>query len=201
MRTPNDHSGKGRGRKTPPTGKGQGRKAPPITAAPMTAAGIRALARALGRSPAAVVNWTRRADWPFGPPPWPVDRVREWIAIALSPDPAAALRARLANAEGGAGVDAPAGSLWAKRSQAEFLQILARTRLLVQLYDEKASKLHDTEACQGRKIRQIHAVREKLGALPRILAPRLVGLVRDEIERLLLAELQAVCNAFAAEAP
>jgi hypothetical protein len=89
-----------------------------------SAASIRALAAALGRSEAACRKWTSRADWPFGPPPWPVDRVREWTAIALSPDPAAALRARLANAEGGAAGNAPAGSsLWAKRSQAELLRI------------------------------------------------------------------------------
>ena len=198
MRTPNDHSGKGRGRKTPPTGKGRGRKASPAEAVPATATSIRALAKALRRSATAVFNWTTRADWPFGPPPWPVDRVREWTAIALSPDPAAALRARLANAEGDATGNAPAGgSLWAKRAQAELLQILARTQLLVQQYASHAGKLHDTEICQSRKVREIHAVREKLGAWPRTLSPRLVGLTRDEIERLLLAEVEAVCNFFA----
>jgi hypothetical protein len=78
---------------------------------------------------------------------------------------------------------------------------LARTRLLVQLYDEKAGKLHDTEGCQARRVRQILAVKEKFLSLPRILAPRLVGLTRDEIERLLLAEILIACNSFAAETP
>jgi len=166
-----------------------------------SAASIRALAAALGRSEAACRKWTSRADWPFGAPPWSIEKVREWALVALSPDPAAALHDRLANAERAVReadmTETPISARW----KAELLQIIARTRLLTQEYQRRDGSLHDTATCQARRVRQILAVKEKFLSLPRILAPRLVGLTRDEIERLLLAEIEAVCNAFAAEAP
>ena len=163
-----------------------------------SAPSIRGLAAALGRSEAAVRKWTGRADWPFGPPPWPVDRVREWALVALSPDPATALRDRLTSAERAVreadATETPISARW----KAELLQIVARTKLLIQEHDRRAGIVHDAAACQSRRLQQIHAIKEQFLTISRALAPRLVGQIRDEIERLLLAELQAVCNAFAA---
>jgi hypothetical protein len=127
--------------------------------------------------------WTRRADWPFGPPPWDIERVREWAAVALAPDPAEALRSRLAKAEAAAHGSGMAESPMSARWKAELLQIIARTRLLTQEFARREGTLHDTAACQARRVQQIHAVKEKFLSLPRILGPRLVGLGRDDIER------------------
>jgi len=164
---------------------------------PGHARSIHKLAEAVGRSAQAVSKWTRRADWPFGPPPWTIEKVREWAAVALSPDPSEALRSRLAGAEAAARGGATAESLMSARWKAELLQIIARTRLLTQEYQRREATLHDTAACQARRVQQIHAVKERFLNLPRILAPRLVGLKRDDIEREMLAELQAACNALA----
>lgn len=158
---------------------------------------ISKLAEALGRSKQAVSKWTRRADWPFGPPPWSVEKVREWAAVALAPDPSEALRARLAGAEaaarGGATAEPPMSARW----KAELLQIIARTRLLTQEFQRREGMLHDSDACQTRRVQQILAVKERFLNLPRILAPRLAGLKRDDIEREILVAIQAACNAFA----
>jgi hypothetical protein len=98
-----------------------------------------------------------------------------------------------ASARGGNVQDTPLAARW----KAELLQIIARTRLLTQEFARREGSLHDTAACQARRVRQIHVVKEKLVNLPRVLAPRLVGLKRDDIEREILAEIQAACNAFA----
>ena len=59
------------------------------------------------------------------------------------------------------------------------------------------AKVHDVAKCMARRLGQIHAVKGELLALPRSVAPELVGLDRDEMEKILLERVEAMLNRFA----
>jgi hypothetical protein len=148
-----------------------------------------ALAALVGRSPAAVSKWLRRADWPFArKPPWDAVRVAAW-ALGLSSNPAA----NAASPPSTEPADLGRGLLKAK------IQVTANRALLSRLdYDRRAGKLHDVAQCQERRLRQIHATKTQLLELP-AMAGLLVAKPKEEIGRLIQERVEKILAGFAAE--
>jgi hypothetical protein len=136
-----------------------------LAPAAVTDAGIRVMAKALSVSPDAVINWSSRPDWPFGPPPWSLENVQKWVS-----------RGTFATV-----ADALVLTSDASRDRAELLQIIARARLLVLQNAEQAGNLHDAKACQARHLGQIAAVKGQLQRLPGLIERQL----QDEIAKML----------------
>ena len=164
---------------------------------PIQAKSIRDLARKVGRSESAVRKWLRRGNWPFSlTPPWVVRDVKAWMRIHLSPDPAKAYRDRAAAAEAGTGEFHRLST----DQRASVAYKMERTLWVRQRREHEAGKFHDTEKCRQRRLRQIHAVKSALLALPRSVARRLVGCKAREIERVLTEAVTGICEEFASDA-
>lgn len=154
-------------------------------------ASMRALAREVGRSSSTVRKWTKRRDWPFGAGPFDVGDVLVWMRLHLHRDPAH----RFHDAQRGIGAQ-PLSQIEQARAwnYAESAQIRRLKR------EQLQGRLHDVQACQARRRRQILAVRNALvRTIPRALGPELVGRARGDIERILRDRLAAVCDAFGGE--
>jgi hypothetical protein len=131
----------------------------------------RELAVAMGRSQPAVLKWLRHEDWTFGRGPWSpkqVQAIREWAATTLAPNPAAGSELR------GSG-DTPTNQL--KRVKA------AREMFFLKR-DQK--ELHRVDECQARRVRQIHAIKNRLfGELDGLpLPPAQIDIVRNWLTRI-----------------
>lgn len=164
---------------------------PPRGAAPATAAGIRELARAVGRSHAAVGDWVRHPEWDQPRmPPWDVARAAAWAARTLAPDPARVWR-ETPVAE--AGLD---GGLEALRrnplSAAKLKLTLTRAEKLDLERRILAADLVPRRSVEEALVRRVHSVRSAFQALPRHVAGRLVGCDENEIETVLGEEIRAV---------
>ena len=181
------------GRRRPAKAGGKARKTRSRTR-PAQAKSIRSLGRQVGRAESTVRKWIGREDWPFGlAPPWDVGRVRAWAEIHLKADPAAAYRKKAKAAEAGTGEFAAMGPLTKARLQATIERaLLLRQRRLVE-----AGKLHDTEKCQHRRLRQIHEVKGRLLELPRAVSNTLVGQDAESIERVLSEQVRMILEGFA----
>ena len=152
------------------------------------------LAEALGRTGRTVRRWLARPDWPFGPrPPWSIARVRRWTRT-LAPDRAAEARAA---AETGERPDAK-GRLGESAEIRLELQ-RQRARKIRLEADRLAGQLHDVEECTRERLAKVHAVKRGLLALPKEIAPELLG-VADvlEIETRLTVHVRGLLAAFAA---
>lgn len=155
---------------------------------------IRDLARKVGRAESTVRKWIRREDWPFSlEPPWRVERVKAWMEIHLKPDPAEAYHRKAKAAEAGIGEFSPMGPLTKARMQ----QAIERALYIRQERQARAGKLIDAEDAQRHRLRQIHAVKGLLLALPRSLANSLVGQDRDSCERILHDQVVGIIEEFA----
>ena len=161
---------------------------------PTLAKSIRSLAAYCDKSPSAVRKWIAADDWMFSQqPPWDVQKVQAWYEIHRRGDAGAAWRQKADAVERGVGEFRNIGPLTKARIQATIERALyVRQKRLTE-----AGKLHDVEACEGRRLRQIHAVKSALLALPRNVAQSLVGLERDAIEERLLARVEAVLEELA----
>jgi len=156
---------------------------------------IRALGRLVGRAESTVRKWLARDDWPFGrTPPWNVESVKAWSEIHLKGDPAAAYRKKVKAAQAGTGEFAAMGPLTKARMQAAIERALyIRQKRLME-----AGKLIDAVEAQRARLRQIHAVKGVLIALPRSMANSLAGLDREAIEMLLQKRMNEIFEEFAA---
>mgnify|MGYP001350311370 CR=1 FL=1 len=160
-------------------------------APPAIAAGIRELARAVGRSHAAVGDWVRHPEWDQArTPPWNVTRAAAWAARTLAPDPAKAWRDTPVV---DAGLD---GGLEALRrnplSAAKLKLTLTRAEKLDLERRILAADLVPRRAVEDALVRRVHAVRSAFQALPRHVAGRLVGCNENQIETVLDEEIRAV---------
>ncbi len=154
---------------------------------------IRSLGRQVGRAESTVRKWLARPDWPFSRTgPWDVSQVTSWMEIHLKPDPAKAYRKRMAQAAAG---KAEFGELTAKQ-KADIQYKIERTLAVRQRRLKEAGDLHDARQCQERILRQIHAVRSSLLALPRSLSAQLVNASRDEIEAILTQRITELLEDF-----
>ncbi len=160
------------------------------------ATSIRSLGRYVGRAESTVRKWIARDDWPFPrQPPWDVEKVRAWMEIHLKPDPAVAYRKKAHAAEAGTGEFASIGPLTKARIQVTIERALRiRQRRLTE-----ADKLHDTEECRRRRLRQIHLVKARLFELPRSMANSLAGQSAEKIEQLLDQQVIDILEEFAAD--
>ena len=162
---------------------------------PILARSIRGLARKMGKAESTVRKWISREDWAFGlVPPWDVARVKAWAEIQLRPDPAKAYRDRMRAAETGQGEFWGLGPLTKAKIQAT----IERALLIRQRRLTEAGDLHKASACRHRRLRQIHAVKGALLALPRSVSASLAGQGRDGIERVLQERVVAILAEFAA---
>jgi hypothetical protein len=161
---------------------------------PVLARTIRSLGRRCGFAESTVRKWIASEDWPFSlRPPWDVARVKAWHEIQRHPDPAAAYRKRAAAAEAGTGEFAGMGPLTKAKLQATIERaLLVRQRRMIE-----AGKMHDTEQCEQRRLRQIHEVRAALLGLGRSVANSLVGQPREAIERVIHDRCLQICEEFA----
>lgn len=161
---------------------------------PIQAKSIRDMARQTGRAESTVRKWISRDDWRFSlQPPWDIGRVKAWMEIFLSPDPAAAYRKKAAAAEAGTGEFTTLGPLGKAKLQYTIERALSvRQRRLVD-----AGELHNVKECQQRRLRQIHEVKGRLLELPRSMGNILVGQDAEAIERLLGERVRAMLDDFA----
>ncbi len=162
---------------------------------PILARSIRSLARQVHRAESTVRKWIARDDWPFAlAPPWEVEKVRAWAEIQLKPDPAAAYRKKAAAAEAGTGEFSRLGPYGKARVQ----YLIERSLSVRQRRLRDAGKLIDAEEARQHRLRQIHAVKAALLALPRSVANALAGQDRSGIERILAERVRAILQEFAA---
>lgn len=160
----------------------------------VAARSIRSLAKYCGKAESTVRKWLRHEAWVFGRrPPWDVAKVRAWADIHLKADPAKEYHDQLADAESGKGDFESLGLLTRVRAQA----VIERTLLIRQKRLLDAGKLHDVDECRQRRLRQIHAVKGALLAMPRSVASSLVGLSRDQVERTLSQRIEEILAEFA----
>jgi len=92
---------------------------------------------------------------------------------------------------------APAASLTEERKAK--LELIRERREKLRLERLITSgKLHDTEQCRQRRLRQIHALKAGLLELPRSLAPHLAHKPAPEIAAMLAARVDQLLSAYAA---
>ncbi len=160
---------------------------------PILAKSIRSLASLVDRSPSAVRKWLRKSNWPFKlTPPWNVTRVKAWMDIHLSPDPAEAYRRKARDAEAGVGEFRNQTPL----EKAKLQVAIERALYIRQKRLAEAGKLHDVEECERRRLQQIMEVRNRLLDLPRSIVHGMVGQPVDEMERQLSAAIRAILEEF-----
>lgn len=160
----------------------------------VTAKSIRGLARKVGRAESTVRKWIRRDNWPFSlEPPWRVVRVKAWMEIHLKPDPAAAYHRKVKDVEAGIGEFSPMGPM----NKARMQTAIERALYIRQERLTRAGKLIDAEVAQRHRLRQIHAVKGLLLALPRSVANSLVGKDRNSCERILHEQVVSIIEEFA----
>lgn len=160
-------------------------------AAPATAAGIRELARAVGRSHAAVGDWVRHPEWDQSrTPPWDVARAAAWAARTLAPDPARVWREPPVSE---AGMDGGLDALRRNPLNAAKLKLtLTRAEKLDLERRILAADLVPRRAVEEALVRRVHSVRSAFQAIPRQVAGRLVGCDENQIETVLEEEIRAV---------
>lgn len=160
---------------------------------PKLADTIRSLAKQLRRGESTVRKWISRDDWPFRrTPPWNIEKVKVWSEINLKPDPAAEYRKRAKAADEGKAEFVDASPLTRAKIQAT----LERALLIRQRRMIESGKLHEVEACEKRRVRQIHETKSRLLSFPRAVAQRLVGLDSENIEAVLQAEIELIISEF-----
>ena len=150
-----------------------------------TAETITALAKAVNRTRQTIGVWRKRPDWPFSPgPPWPIAKVKAW-AKGLAPDPAASSHGKVY--KGRAEVEAELKQERCKKLRIERLAL--------------EGALHDVTECEARRMRQIHAVKAALLALPRSIASTVAeavpGVDTRQVESIIVARVTAILEAFA----
>jgi len=149
----------------------------------------RELARAVGRSAAAVNGWLKRRDWPFPRQApkrgWDVAAVKAWAETTLSPDPAAeAADAALARVDG-----KPMDEM-----QRAKLHVLVERAAKLRLEREIRQREYvHREQVQREVSRLIHAAKAELLNLPRCITPRLP----PEVEQVVMAGVRDVLDRLA----
>jgi hypothetical protein len=109
--------------------------------------GVRALGAAVGRSHQSAHEWTKHAEWPFGPGPWSAEEVpamKAWARDTLSPDPSQMPPRRRDDTS--------------PKSQG---QKLKNTLLAIEIA-EKLKQLHRDDECTARRVRQIRILNSRL---------------------------------------
>lgn len=160
------------------------KKSKPPLIASNQATSQRDLARKIGRGLSPVRRWLSRDDWPFGQdPPWDVEAVKAWAEKTLydkaEPDPD------------------DDEAVFKQARQAKLKIQIERGRHLRIQNEVALGKLHSTAECRRLQLRKIHAVKSALLAMPRSLAPELVGKETPEIERILTDRCLTILNDFA----
>lgn len=137
-------------------------------------------------------KWTTRSDWPFGRDPrvtpWPVEKVKVWAEIHLKPDPAAAYRKRIKEAEAGLGEFRQMGPQEKAKTQC----YIERALLLNVMRLKEQGKLHKTDECIKAHAELVHRAKSALLGMCRSIANSLSGETPDRIEEILHARVLAI---------
>lgn len=154
---------------------------------------LRKLARAVGRSHAAVESWVRRPDWPFprrGDWTELVPQIQDWMARTLSPNPAWPPG------------QPPAGDALAdlrlspERLAKVQLLITRRAKLELERLILAGDYINKAEEAR-RDLDKIFLVKSALNNLTRRLPPLLAGQSLAEMERILAENMEVIGHAFA----
>jgi len=146
----------------------------------------------MGRNESTVRKWTTRIDWPFGRDPrvtpWDVEKVKVWAELYLKPDPAAAYRKRIKEAEAGAGEFRHLG----KQEKAKTQCYIERALMLNVMRLKEQGILHKTDVCIKLHAALVHRAKASLLGMCRSIVNSLVGLSPTEMEEVLTARVKAI---------
>lgn len=160
------------------------------------ATSLRELARHCNRSLSAVRKWIPRRDWIFSRTgPWDVARVKEWMRVVLSPDPASDYRRRMREAREGGGEVADETPL----NRAKIANYIERARLTSIRRKREEGELVPAAEAQALRSEMINVFRSNLEALGRSVSADLVGQPRDRIEEILNQRTHEILEAVAGE--
>lgn len=160
----------------------------------------RQLAKALGRSEAAVRKWLGDDRWPFGRAPWSpavVEQIRAWTARTLAANPAAQPTEPPPSA-----LPTPPqnsiGNLSPER-QARLALTFERVEGIKIENQRKRGELHSLQDCRARRVRQVTELRIAFESLPLAIPDTVSGF--EQIRDIIRGKVSEILLRFAGEDP